>query len=177
MNGIDGMHSGGTVAGRLRAGRRVVAGAALVAGAMLGLAGQPAYATPGPTGDITSTSATGGIAPAAVVVTCGGLTQAAAQAAGYTIRNNAASPTAVIVVGTPGPDWMVGSAFNDILDGQGDDDIICGRNGADDLRGLSGDDTMFGGAGNDRLDGGVDTDVANGGNDNDTCIAETQNSC
>jgi Ca2+-binding RTX toxin-like protein len=178
MNGIDERQIRGTVAGRrLRTGRRVVAGAALVAGALLGLAAQPAYATPGPTGDLTSTSAAGGIAPAAVVMTCGGLTEAAAQAAGYTIRNNAASPTAVIVVGTPGPDWMVGSAFNDILDGQGDDDIICGRNGADDLRGLSGNDTMFGGNGNDRIDGGVGTDVANGGNDNDTCTAETQNSC
>ena len=57
MNGIDEMHIRGTVAGRrLRAGRRVVAGAALVAGALLGLAAQPAYATPGPTGDLTSTS-------------------------------------------------------------------------------------------------------------------------
>jgi len=72
------------------------------------------------------------------------MTNAAAQAAGYTICDNAFSSTAVIVVGTPGPDWMVGGADNDTLDGQDGNDLLCGRGGNDDLRGLSGNDQMFG---------------------------------
>jgi len=72
------------------------------------------------------------------------MTNAAAQAAGYTICDNAFSSTAVIVVGTPGPDRMVGGADNDTLDGQGGNDLLCGRGGNDDLRDLSGNDQMFG---------------------------------
>src|SRR5687768_7281080 len=72
-------------------------------------------------------------------VTCDGMTAAQAAAAGYTTRDNHDSPSAVIVLGTPGPDWIVGSALDDILDGQGGRDKICGRDGDDDLRGLSGD--------------------------------------
>jgi hypothetical protein len=170
MNGINGTPSRGTVAGRcLRTGRSAVAGTVLLAGAMLGVAAQPAYAT---------TAA----APAqfAVAVTCGGLTAAAAQAAGYTIHDNAASPVAVIDLGGPGPDWMVGSAFNDTLDGQGGGDLLCGGDGTDNLRGLSGDDSMFGGGGNDDIRGGTGTDVGRGGAGiSNTCDAstETQNNC
>jgi hypothetical protein len=178
MNEIYGTRSRGTVAGRRpRTARRVAAGTVLLAGALLGGAA-PAYATPGPTGDLTAPTTAGSLSPV-VALTCGGLTEAAAVAAGYTIRNNASSPTGVIVVGTPGPDWMVGSAFVDTLDGQGGDDLICGRDGADDLRGLSGNDTIFGGDGNDTIDGGANTDVGRGGADNNTCTAatETQNNC
>jgi Ca2+-binding RTX toxin-like protein len=172
MNGIDGMRIRGTVAGRcLRTGRRAVAGTVLLAGAMFGVASQPAFAAAAPAGSP---------AQVAVVVTCGGLTEAAAQAAGYTIHNNAASPVAVIDLGGPGPDWMVGSAFNDILDAQGGNDLLCGRNGNDDLRGLSGDDTIFGGAGNDAISGDSGVDVGNGGSGlSNTCTVstETQNNC
>ena len=161
MNGIDGTRSHGTVAGRcLRTGRRAVIGTVLLSGAMLGVAAQPAYAA-------TPTQFR-------VAATCGGLTEADALAAGYTIRNNEASPVAVIVLGTPGPDWMVGSDFNDILDAQGGNDIVCGRAGNDDLRGLSGDDRMFGGNGDDRLSGDGGTDTGNGGNGGNTCTASTE---
>jgi Ca2+-binding RTX toxin-like protein len=162
MNGIDGTGSRGTVAGRcLRTGRRAVIGAVLLSGAMLGVAAQPAYAA----------------APTQfrVAVTCGGMTEAAAVAAGYTIRNNAASPVAVIVVGTPGPDWIVGSDFNDTLDGQGGRDVLCGRGGTDNLRGSSDDDRMFGGGGNDDLRGGTGTDTGDGGTGiSNTCDASTE---
>jgi Ca2+-binding RTX toxin-like protein len=162
MNGIDGTRSYGTVAGRcLRTGRRAVIGTVLLSGAMLGVAAQPAYAA----------------APTQfrVAATCGGLTEAAALAAGYTIRDNEASPVAVIVLGTPGPDWIVGSDFNDILDGQGGNDVICGRAGNDDLRGLSGDDRMFGGNGDDHISGDAGTDTGNGGNGgSNTCTASTE---
>ena len=152
MNGVDGTRSYGTVAGRcLRTGRRAVIGTVLLSGALLGVAAQPAYAA----------------APTQfrVAATCGGLTEAAALAAGYTIRDYEASPVAVIVLGTPGPDWIVGSDFNDILDGQGGNDVICGRAGNDDLRGLSGDDHISGDAGTDSGNGGI------GGN---TCTASTE---
>ena len=166
MNGIDGTRSHGTVAGRcLRTGRRAVIGTVLLSGAMLGVAAQPAYAA-------TPTQFR-------VAATCGGLTEAGALAAGYTIRDNEASPVAVIVLGTPGPDWIVGSDFNDILDGQGGNDLICGRAGNDDLRGLSGDDTIFGNRGRDTISGGVGVDEGDGGIGVDTCDAftETQVSC
>ena len=71
MNGIDGTRGRGTAARRwLRTGGLAATGTVLVGGAMLGVASQPAYATP---------------------VTCGGLTEAAAKAAGYTTYNNAFS--------------------------------------------------------------------------------------
>ncbi|MCY7343903.1 MAG: hypothetical protein LH603_19235 [Pseudonocardia sp.] len=172
MNGIDGTRSRGTVAGRgLRTGRRAVAGTVLLASAVLGVAAQPAYAT---------TAAAPAPTQFAVVVTCGGLTEAAAQAAGYVTSNNAGSPVGVIVVGGPGPDWIVGSTFNDTLDGQGENDLLCGRDGTDNLRGLSGDDSMWGGGGNDDIRGGTGTDVGRGGAGiSNTCDAstETQNNC
>jgi Ca2+-binding RTX toxin-like protein len=128
----------------------------------------------------TATAANAAPAQPPAPVTCGGLTAADALAAGYTPRDSSASAFGVIVLGGPGPDWMVGSDFADILDGQGGDDLICGRNGADDLRGLSGDDRIFGGGGNDAISGGANTDVGNGGNGaNNICDAstETQNNC
>ncbi len=174
MNGIDGTCSRGTVARRcLRTGRRAVAGTVLLAGAMLGVVSQPAYAT-------TAAAPAGSPAQVPALVTCGGLTEAAAQAAGYTTHNNAASTVAVIDLGGPGPDWMVGSAFNDTLDGQGGGDLLCGGDGTDNLRGLSGDDSMFGGGGNDDIRGGTGTDVGRGGAGiSNTCDAstETQNNC
>lgn len=163
MNGIDGTRSHGTVAGRyLRTGRRAVIGTVLLSGALLGVAAQPAHAAAAP-------------AQFRVAVTCGGMTEAAAVAAGYTIRNNAASPVAVIVVGTPGPDWIVGSDFNDVLDGQGGRDVLCGRGGTDNLRGSSDDDRMFGGGGNDDLRGGTGIDTGDGGTGiSNTCDASTE---
>jgi Ca2+-binding RTX toxin-like protein len=140
-----------------------MAGTVLLAGAMLGVAAQPAYAAAAPTQFVTPP-----------VVTCGGLTAAGALAAGYTVSDNSASPVAVILVRTPGPDWIVGSAFNDILDGQGGNDVMCGRGGNDDLRGLSGDDRIFGGNGDDRISADTGTDTGNGGNGNDTCTASTE---
>lgn len=170
MNGINGTRSHGTVGGRCpRGGRRAVVGTVLLAGAMLGVAAQPAYAATAPTQFVTP--------PA---VTCGGMTAADAVAAGYTPRDESGSPVAVIVVGTPNPDWIVGSAFNDTIGGQGAGDVMCGRGGTDNLRGESGDDRMFGGSGNDDLRGGTGNDSGNGGSGiSNTCDAstETQNNC
>lgn len=160
MNGIDGTRSNRTAAGRfLRTGRRAVIGTVLLSGAVLGAAA-PAYAA----------VPTQFVAPPPPAVTCGGLTPVSAPGAGYTVRDNSASPVAVIVLGGPGPDYIIGSNFNDILDGQGGNDIICGRAGNDDLRGLSGDDHLSGG-------GGTDTGNGNTGADNCTPSTETQISC
>ena len=152
MSGIDGT----------RTGHRALAGSVLLAGALLGAVAQPAYAAPAPASAV------------AAVITCGGMTQAQAIAAGYTISNNASSPVGVIVLGGPGPDWIVGSDFNDVLEGQGGRDHLCGRDSTDNLRGGSGDDSMSGGGGNDDLRGGTGTDVGRGGAGVNTCDASTE---
>lgn len=153
-------------------------GTVLLAGAMLGGASQPAYATPGPPPDPSELLEIDPIAVRLGLVTCGGLTEAEAQAAGYwTSDNSAAGPVpgaALIVLGTPGPDWIVGSDFNDILDGQGGDDLLCGGDGPDDLRGLSGNDRMYGGNGFDRISGDTGTDQGYGGYNGGTCSASTE---
>jgi len=113
-------------------------------------------------------------------VTCGGLTEQDAKAAGYVTYNHAFdNKQAWTIVGTPGPDWMVGGALGDTLDGQGGDDLICGRDGDDDLRGLSGNDQIWGDDGIDTITGGADTDTADGGPQNDVCDAtiETPVNC
>ena len=144
MSGIDGTRT------LPRTGRRALVGTVVLFGALLGAA-QPASAAPAPA--LAATAA----------ITCGGLTEAQAVAAGYAVSNNAASPVAVIIVGGPGPDWIVGSDFNDFLDGQGGRDYLCGRDSTDNLRGMSGDDSMWGGGGNDDIRGGTGTDVGRGG--------------
>ncbi len=96
------------------------------------------------------------------------------------------------LVGTPGPDRMVGGAEadtliggegNDTLEGGAGNDSLTGGAGADRLFGGEGDDLLegddsaegagagndmiYGGAGNDRLFGGGGADVLDGGDGND----------
>ena len=155
MSGIDGTRT------QPRTGRRALVGTVLLAGALFGAA-QPAFAAPAPAPAVTA------------AITCGGMTEAQAIAAGYNTSKNAGSAVAVIIVGGPGPDWIVGSDFNDFLDGQGGDDYLCGRGGVDNLRGLSGDDSMWGGGGNDDIRGGVGADVGRGGTGLNVCDGSTE---
>lgn len=90
-----------------------------------------------------------------------------------------------IILGTPGPDVLNGTAGNDCILGLAGDDVIDGRAGldvliggagndtlsggaaADTLYGEGGNDVLFGGAGEDRLDGGEGDDLLQGEAGND----------
>ena len=80
------------------------------------------------------------------------------------------------IIGTAGPDDLVGGpgvdviaalGGNDTVNGLGGNDIICTAGGKDSIRGTAGDDTVRAGAGNDRARGGGGNDHLRGGGGND----------
>ncbi len=91
-----------------------------------------------------------------------------------------------IMMGTPNSDWISGLAGDDEITGKGSDDCLFGGDGNDTVLGLNGDDHLEGGAGDDsvigasgsdliyggvgidylRGGGGIDTIYGNSGNDN-----------
>ncbi len=73
-----------------------------------------------------------------------------------------------VVVGTAGPDRLVGGSGNDVLCGLGGDDVLMGGSGHDYLDGGDGSDELQGGSGNDVLDGGAGFDRHFGGSGHDT---------
>ncbi|GAB4136902.1 MAG: hypothetical protein Fur0046_10690 [Cyanobacteria bacterium J069] len=84
-------------------------------------------------------------------------------------------------IGTPGPDFLTGTADPDLIFGEdGDDyllgladnDEINGGNGADLIQGNAGNDLLNGAAGNDTLSGGIGDDTLNGGGGNDLLYAD-----
>ncbi|MCA1836606.1 MAG: hypothetical protein LC721_09880, partial [Actinobacteria bacterium] len=124
---------------------------------------------------------------------------AATLVAGPSDRCPSVTPT---IVGTNGPDKIVGTSGNDIIFGLGGDDqidggagndIICGNDGNDSitggpgndqifgdagddaLSGSTGDDKLFGGPGRDRLSGGDGNDQLNGGADADRLAGDAGN--
>jgi Ca2+-binding RTX toxin-like protein len=85
------------------------------------------------------------------------------------------------VIGTTGPDSLVGSPFADVIStlggkdtvtGGGGNDIICGGPGKDKLFGQGGRDKLLGQGGKDRLVGGKKKDVDKGGAGSDTCVGK-----
>ncbi|MEU7835590.1 hypothetical protein [Nonomuraea sp. NPDC049129] len=113
--------------------------------------------------------------------TCGGMTAAAASAAGYTVYEGQS-----VVNGTSGDDWIYGTALADTLYGAaGDDnaDTLYGDetssgsgaagDGPDTLLGGNGSDTLYGNGGRDTLRGEANPstggDGGDGGNGTDTC--------
>jgi hypothetical protein len=94
------------------------------------------------------------------------------------------------VVGTPGPDRLIGTngpdviaagAGDDRVSGLGGDDLVCagpgndvvqGGGGADTIRAEAGDDELFGGAGLDSLDGGPGSDLCTLGDAHTDCERE-----
>lgn len=64
---------------------------------------------------------------------------------------NDADPTIGIIVGTNGPDVIVGTGLDDIISGLGGRDIICGDSGDDIIDGGGGNDRLFGGSGDDTI--------------------------
>jgi Ca2+-binding RTX toxin-like protein len=80
--------------------------------------------------------------------------------------------------GSPGNDWLIGSAVeNDILGGGGNDviigyagnDYLDGVAGNDSILGGDGNDSLYGNSGNDYLSGENHADTLNGGSGTDTC--------
>lgn len=66
------------------------------------------------------------------------------------------------IIGTFGPDSLIGTDFDDILLGLSGDDTISGKKGNDLLFGDKGDDILSGNAGNDILFGGAGSDTLSG---------------
>jgi len=69
----------------------------------------------------------------------------------------------VAIFGTPGANFLVGSALSD---------IIWGRGGNDTIFGLGSNDVLIGGAGNDVLNGGLGADLLIGGDGNDIYVVD-----
>ena len=65
-----------------------------------------------------------------------------------------------VVIGTPAPDVLQGSAIANRLVGGAEVDDLAGGPGDDELVGGAGADTLDGGLGADGIDGGADTDIA-----------------
>ncbi|MFQ6026764.1 MAG: calcium-binding protein [Dehalococcoidia bacterium] len=92
------------------------------------------------------------------------------------------------IIGTSGPDVLIGTdeddvilglGGNDILIGDEGDDVLCGGEGNDEIDGGDDDDDLFGGDGNDELtdedgddnhDGGSGTDVCTDTEDENTFV-------
>jgi Ca2+-binding RTX toxin-like protein len=81
------------------------------------------------------------------------------------------------IVGTDGPDRLIGTPRNDVIVGgsgadsilgRGGNDMICGGTGPDTVHGGRGSDNLLGQGGDDALDGGRSTDVIAGGSNSDT---------
>ncbi len=76
-------------------------------------------------------------------------------------RVTTVSGVSCTIVGTQGPDALVGGADNDVL---------CGLGGNDTVRGEGGSDTIWAGSGHDRMEGSSGHDVLVGGGGNDTAL-------
>jgi hypothetical protein len=85
------------------------------------------------------------------------------------------------IVGTNGPDVIVGVRGPSFIDGRNGDDLICALAGPDRIWGGNGDDRIFGGPGpdliwgelgNDWIDGGRSPDEIWGANGNDVLIGD-----
>jgi Ca2+-binding RTX toxin-like protein len=72
------------------------------------------------------------------------------------------------VIGSGGPDVIVGTADSNTLQGGAENDTISGDASADNLQGGTGDDVIHGEAGDDTVDGGTGADAIDGGADADT---------
>jgi Ca2+-binding RTX toxin-like protein len=88
---------------------------------------------------------------------------AAAQEGEGTAKAPKCDGRVATIVGTPGPDELVGRNADDVIVGLGGPDKLIGRRGNDIMCGGPGDDLMAGGKGNDKLFGGAGRDGLKGG--------------
>jgi Ca2+-binding RTX toxin-like protein len=83
--------------------------------------------------------------------------------------------TGLTIIGTAGPDRVLGGRLDDTIRGDAGNDDLNGNGGADLLLGEDGDDGLYGGDGNDRLDGGAGNDVLSGADGDDELLGGTGN--
>ncbi|MGI9384548.1 MAG: cadherin-like domain-containing protein, partial [Methyloligellaceae bacterium] len=76
------------------------------------------------------------------------------------------------IVGTEGPDMLLGTIGNDMIDALGGDDVVFARAGNDIVDGGEGMDRILAGAGDDIVFGGDGADTIFGGAGNDTIFAD-----
>jgi Ca2+-binding RTX toxin-like protein len=81
-----------------------------------------------------------------------------------------AARTDTTIVGTPGPDVILGNGLANIIHGGEGDDIICGGGRDDQIFGEGGLDQIFGGSGDDVLDGGPESDRISGESGDDALV-------
>jgi RTX calcium-binding nonapeptide repeat (4 copies) len=72
------------------------------------------------------------------------------------------------LIGTPGPDVIVGSKKSDAIKAKGGDDLVCAGAGTDKIQGGAGVDILLGQMGRDLLNGGPAADILLGGPGRDT---------
>ncbi|MCW5889933.1 MAG: hypothetical protein KIT14_05210 [bacterium] len=84
------------------------------------------------------------------------------------IAGDCENPITSVRIGTPGNDRIVGTKGPDLLLGGGGNDRIFGRGGDDEIHGGPGNDVLVGGPGHDSLHGGAGDDVLLGGKGDDT---------
>jgi Ca2+-binding RTX toxin-like protein len=71
------------------------------------------------------------------------------------------------IIGTNGPDHLVGAKKADLIEGLGGDDALFAKRGADTMLGGDGNDMLYGGRGADALFGGDGDDILIGGRGDD----------
>lgn len=100
-----------------------------------------------------------------------------AGVAGLAFAATALARSYLVIVGTPEPDSLVGTAMADVVYAKaGDDsvragdgsDVVYGQAGADVLHGADGHDVLYGGGGKDAVHGGEDGDIEYGRDGNDS---------
>ena len=72
------------------------------------------------------------------------------------------------LMGTPGADVIYAKAGDDSASGKDGPDVIYGQAGSDQLHGNDGQDVLYGGAGDDNLRGGADGDLEYGNEGGDS---------
>lgn len=82
----------------------------------------------------------------------------------------AAAAPGKLIVGSPAPDALAGTARSDRILGLGGSDQLSGGAGHDTIEGGAGNDTISGQSGNDRLVGGVGSDHLVGGGGSDVLV-------
>jgi Ca2+-binding RTX toxin-like protein len=85
------------------------------------------------------------------------------------------STSADRLVGTRGPEVIVGSPGNDRIQGGGGTHLVCGGSDNDHVAGGRGHDRLLGQSGNDGLSGGPGRDLLRGGSGHDRLLGEGGN--
>ena len=108
-------------------------------------------------------------------ITAVGLTtgQVESANAGAVVTTGLCAGLVPTIVGTDGPDRLVGTNKADVILAGAGNDVIIGKNGKDIICAGTGDDTVHGGNGIDLIRGGPGNDTLNGDNGDDEILGDT----